>query len=100
MNIEITNLTHTCLNGTNKSNDKTIYQLPMISETEEIGNNEIVEFTPPSKVWLPLNNPGPIYLNKMDVQISNTDGTKVDNTVLKQDTLVSIQIENDKNLLN
>tara|TARA_R110002012_G_scaffold5461_2_gene24887 strand:- start:6623 stop:9595 length:2973 start_codon:yes stop_codon:yes gene_type:complete len=100
MNIEITNLTHTCLNGTNKSNDKTIYQLPMISETEEIGNNEIVEFTPPSKVWLSLNNPGPIYLNKMDVQISNTDGTKVDNTVIKQDTLVSIQIENDKNLLN
>lgn len=100
MNIEITNLTHKCLNGTNKSNDKTIYQLPMISNTEEIGNNEIVEFTPPSKVWLSLNNPGPIYLNKMDVQISNTDGTKVDTTILKQDTLVSIQIENDKNLLN
>tara|TARA_R110000822_G_scaffold929_2_gene4014 strand:+ start:796 stop:3798 length:3003 start_codon:yes stop_codon:yes gene_type:complete len=100
MNIEITNLTHRCLNGTNKSNDKTIYQLPMISNTEEIGNNEIVEFTPPSKVWLSLNNPGSIYLNKMDIQISNTDGTKVSTTVLKQDTLISIQIENDKNLLN
>ena len=59
-----------------------------------------VEFTPPSKVWLSLNNPGPIYLNKMDVQISNTDGTKVSTTILKQDTLVTIQIENDKNLLN
>jgi len=100
MNIEVTNLTHSCLNGTNKSNDKTIYQLPMISDTEEIGNNEIVEFTPPSKVWLPLNNPGPIYLNKMDIQISNTDGTKVSNDILSHDTLVTVQIENDKNLLN
>ena len=98
MNIEITNLTHRTMNGTNKSMDKTIYQMPMITDTEEIGNQEIVEVTPPSKVWIPLNNPGSIPLNKLDVQISNIQGQKI--TTLFPDTNISIQVENDKSLLN
>jgi hypothetical protein len=97
LNIEITNLTHRSMNGTNRSMDKTIYQMPMISNTEEIGSQEIVEITPPSKVWIPLNNPGTMPLNRFDVQISKLDGRKAD---LNKDTSIVIQIEDDKALLN
>ena len=71
--------------------------MPMISNTEEIGSQEIVEITPPSKVWIPLNNPGTMPLNRFDVQISKLDGRKAD---LNKDTSIVIQIEDDKALLN
>lgn len=98
MNVEITNLPHTSLNATNGSIDKTIYQLPMIHNTEEVGNQELVEMTPPSKVWIPLNNPGSLPLNKLDVKISAVDGRPI--ATLLKDTHITIQIENEKVLLN
>jgi len=98
MNVEITNLTHRTLNGASKSYDKTIYQIPTIAFNEEIGNQEIVEFCPPSKVWIPLNNAMEIPLNKLDVLIASVDGKKVE--TLSQETNISIQIEDNVNLLN
>tara|TARA_R110002153_G_scaffold1957_8_gene9661 strand:- start:79 stop:3336 length:3258 start_codon:yes stop_codon:yes gene_type:complete len=99
MNVEITNLPHRTLNGANKSYDKTIYQMPMIQHTEEVGNDEIIECTPPSKVWIPLNNAMEIPLNRLDVQISTVDGKKIQN-LLRDDTNITIQIEDNINLLN
>ena len=99
MNVEITNLPHRTLNGANKSYDKTIYQIPMIQHTEEVGNDEIIECTPPSKVWIPLNNAMEIPLNRLDVQISSVDGKKIEN-LLRDDTNITIQIEDNINLLN
>ena len=98
MNVEITNLTHRTLNGANKSYDKTIYQIPTIAFTSEIGNQEIVEFSPPSKVWIPLDNAMEIPLNKLDVLIATVDGKKVE--TLSQETNISIQIEDNVALLN
>ena len=98
MNVEITNLTHRTLNGASKSYDKTIYQIPTIAFNEEIGNEEIVEFAPPSKVWIPLDNAMEIPLNKLDVLISTVDGKKV--PTLRQETNISIQIEDNIALLN
>jgi len=98
MNVEITNLPHTSLNATNGSIDKTIYQLPMIHNTEEVGSQELVEMTPPSKVWIPLNNPGSLPLNRLNVKISAVDGRPI--TTLLKDTHITIQIEHDKALLN
>jgi hypothetical protein len=98
MNVQIENLTHRTLNGANKSWDKTIYQIPTIAFTSEIGNQEIVEFSPPSKVWIPLSNAMEIPLNKLDILISTVDGLKV--TTLSQETNISIQIEDNVNLLN
>ena len=98
MNIEITNLTHRTLNGASKAWDKTIYQIPTIAFNEEIGNQEIVEFAPPSKVWIPLDNAMEIPLNKLDVLISTVDGKKVE--TLSQETNISIQIEDNVALLN
>ncbi len=98
MNVEITNLTHRTLNGASKSWDKTIYQIPTIAFNEEIGNQEIVEYSPPSKVWIPLNNAMEIPLNKLDVLIASVDGKKVE--TLSQETNISIQIEDNIALLN
>ncbi len=98
MNIEITNLTHRTLNGASKSWDKTIYQIPTVAFNEEIGNQEVVEFAPPSKVWIPLDNAMEIPLNKLDVLIATVDGKKVE--TLHQETNISIQIENNPALLN
>lgn len=99
INIEITNLPHRTLNGANKSYDKTIYQMPMIQHAVEVGNDEIVECIPPSKVWIPLNNSMDIPINKLDVQLSTVDGKKLNN-ILRQDTNITIQIEDNVNLLN
>ena len=99
MNIEITNLPHRTLNGANKSWDKTIYQMPMISHTQEVNNDEIIECVPPRAVWIPLNNAMDIPLNKLDVQISSVDGKKIEN-ILRQETNITIQIENNTALLN
>ena len=71
--------------------------MPLITHTEEVGSQEIVEMSPPSKVWIPLNNPGSLPLNRLDVQISKLDGKKA---TLNNSTTVVIQVENDKALLN
>ena len=97
LNIEITNLTHRTMNGTNRSMDKTIYQMPMLMNKDIIGNQEVIEVVPPSKVWIPLNNPGSMPINRLDVQISQIDGRKA---TLFKDTNVSLQLEHDKTLLN
>ena len=73
--------------------------MPMIQHTEEVGNDEIIECTPPSKVWIPLNNAMEIPLNRLDVQISTVDGKKIQN-LLRDDTNITIQIEDNINLLN
>lgn len=89
-NVEVVNLPHRTLNGKNRSYDKTIYQLP-VEQGIEKNNLKITEHSPASKVWIPLNNPGEIPCNQLDIQISKEDGTKADN--LKPDTHLSIQIE-------
>ncbi len=89
-NVEVTNLPHRTLNGKNRSYDKTIYQLP-VEQGLEKNNLKITEHSPASKVWIPLNNPGEIPCNQLDIQISKEDGKKADN--LQPDTHISIQIE-------
>ena len=90
-NVEITNLPHRTYNGTNRTIDKTIYQLPIETTSKIIHNLKITEHSPASKVWIPLNNAREIPMNQLDVQISKEDGKKADN--LQQDTHISIQIE-------
>jgi len=90
-NVEITNLPHRSFNGKNHSYDKTIYQLPVETTSKEIQGVKITEHSAEQKVWLPLNNPGEIPLQKLDIQISKEDGKKADN--LQEDTHLVIQIE-------
>ena len=100
INIEITNLPHRTYNGANKNIDKTIYQLPTITNVEAKGGNEIIEFCPPSKTWIPLQNAGLMPLNQLDVQLSDVDGRLIATTEIKQETNLLIQIENNPALLN
>lgn len=97
-NVEIPNLPHITYNGTNKTTDKTIYQLPVESTSRTIHNVKITEHSPASKVWIPLRNAGEIPINKLDVQISKENGQKA--TGLQQDTHVSIQIEKREDIFN
>lgn len=97
-NVEIPNLPHITYNGTNKTTDKTIYQLPVETTSRTIHNVKITEHSPASKVWIPLRNAGEIPINKLDVQISKENGQKA--TGLQQDTHVSIQIEKREDIFN
>lgn len=98
INVEITNLPHRTMNGANKSYDKTIYQLPVISNTAEVGTNEVVEHVPPTKVWIPLDNAMEIPITRLDVQLSDVEGKQL--TQLRQETNLSIEIQDNINLLN
>jgi len=95
-NVEVTNLPHRTLNGKNRSYDKTIYQLPLEAGIEK-NNLKITEHSPASKVWIPLNNPGEMPINQLDIQISKENGQKADN--LQPDTHVVIQIETKNEIL-
>ena len=100
INVEITNLPHQTINGSNRNIDKTIYQIPTIQHVKEIANEEIIECLPPSKVWIPLNNPGLMPINKLDVQLSTVDGIQIPRTSIRQETNLVVQIENNPVLLN
>lgn len=96
-NVEVLNLPHRTLNGKNHAFDKTIYQLPVETTSKEIQGVKITEHSAEQKVWIPLNNPGEIPINKLDIQISKEDGTKAQN--LQEDTHVVIQIEQRDDIL-
>lgn len=104
VNIEITNLPHRSYNGTNRSVDKTIYQLPQISNRLDVDDIDIVEFSPATKVWCELNNPAEIPLNQLEVQISDEFGKKMPTSgsgaLLKQETHLTIEIKNRNDIIN
>ena len=99
INIDMINLPMRGYNGVNRTTDNTIYQMPLASDHKEIDNQEIHEVMVPQKVWLPLNNPGPIPLNSLDVQLSDVFGKKLDNTRFKQPTNIVVQIEKKENIV-
>ena len=100
INVEITNLPHRTYNGTNGSLDKTIYQMPLVAEKEVKDNLEILEVIPPTKVWLELNNPGEIPLNRLEVQLSDTSGKKLNNAIYQQPTNIVVEIKNNDDIIN
>ena len=96
-NVEIRNLPHRSLNGVNHSWDKTIYQLPLETKSKIISNLKITEHESPQKIWISLQNPCPIPISSLDIQISQTDGQKADN--LLADTHLVIQIEQKNDII-
>lgn len=99
INIDLLNLPQRGYNGVNKTTDKTIYQMPLATDHKEIDNMSIHEVLVPTKVWLPLNNPGDIPLNSLDIQLSDTSGKKLDKSKYTQPTNIVIQIEQKNNIL-
>ena len=100
INIELTNLPHRSYNGTNGSVDKTIYQMPLATHSTAIDNLEILEVIPPSKVWLELNNPGEIPLNRLEIQLSDSSGKKLNELNYSQPTNIVVEIKNKDDIIN
>tara|TARA_R110002072_G_scaffold1773_6_gene14558 strand:- start:4051 stop:6804 length:2754 start_codon:yes stop_codon:yes gene_type:complete len=100
INVEITNLPHRTYNGTNGSVDKTIYQMPLVADKEIKDNLEVLEVIPPTKVWVELNNAGDIPLNRLEVQLSDTNGVKLDNKIYQQPTNIVVEIKNKNEIIN
>lgn len=97
MNVEITNLPHLSYNGANHQVDKTIYQIPAVGvDRVNVDNIDVIEVTPPNKVWIDLNNTSEIPINKLDVQISDKLGKKIEN--LKPSTNISLEIQSKNNV--
>ena len=99
INIELTNLPHRSYNGTNGSVDKTIYQMPLTT-TQTLDNLKILEVIPPTKVWCELNNPGEIPLNRLEIQLSDSSGKKLDINQYSQPTNIVVEIKNKEDIIN
>lgn len=96
INVEIPNLPHRSYNGVAKTQDKTIGQIPLTginSGKETRDNLDIVTAYPPTKTWIPLNNPGEIPLNQLQVKLSDIEGKQLTNLEIAQETNVQIEIK-------
>tara|TARA_R110000803_G_scaffold4137_4_gene14175 strand:- start:3228 stop:5984 length:2757 start_codon:yes stop_codon:yes gene_type:complete len=101
INIELTNLPHRSYNGTNGSIDKTIYQMPLLGTGfNQLDNLEVLEMIPSTKVWCELNNPGEIPLNRLEIQLSDSSGKKLDITKYSQPTNIVVEIKNKDDIIN
>jgi len=96
INVEIPNLPHRSYNGANKTQDKTIGQIPingLNSNKLEEDNLNIITSYPPSKVWIPFNNPGEIPLNELQVKLSDVKGVQIPAVEIAQETNIQIEIK-------
>ncbi len=91
-NVEIDNLPQRTYQGGSHTSSKSVYEIPLNNanlRTE--GDNELVGFIPPTKIWHPLNNGGPIPLNHIEVKITDDIGREVTN--LRGPTHVNLEIK-------
>lgn len=96
INIEIPNLPHRSYNGVTRTQDKTIYTVP----PQGVNSNELVlthekkiACTPPTKIWIPLNNPGSLTLNELQVKLTDVFGKELGSALITQETNVQLEIK-------
>jgi len=91
-NVEIENLPHRTLQGATHNISKSIYEIPRHDTIPlKIGQNEIINFSPPNKIWHPLNNGGDLIVNSLDVQISDEKSKECQD--LRGTTHIAIEIK-------
>ena len=76
--------------------DKTIGVIPVNginADRLERDNLDIITAYPPTKNWIPLNNPGDIILNELHVKLSDVRGKELDASEITQETAISIEIK-------
>ena len=96
INVEIPNLPHRSYNGVSKTQDKTIYQIPIngVNNPKKTRENlDMVGAYPPTKTWIPLNNPGEIPLNQLQVKLSDIEGKQLTTQDVQQETNVVVEIK-------
>ena len=74
--------------------------MPLVNHSTAIDNLEILEVIPPSKVWLELNNPGEIPLNRLEIQLSDSSGKKLNELNYSQPTNIVVEIKNKEDIIN
>ena len=74
--------------------------MPLVNHSTTIDNLEILEVIPATKVWLELNNPGEIPLNRLDVQLSDVFGKKLNELNYSQPTNIVLEIKNNDDIIN
>ena len=74
--------------------------MPLVADKEIKDNLEVLEVIPPTKVWVELNNAGDIPLNRLEVQLSDTNGVKLDNKIYQQPTNIVVEIKNKNEIIN
>ena len=94
--IEIPNLPHRSYNGVSKTQDKTIGVVPVNginADRLERDNLDIITAYPPTKNWIPLNNPGEIILNELQVKLVDVRGKELDASEISAELRLQISIE-------
>lgn len=92
LDIQVTNLPHRSYNGTNHTNDKTIYRVLNRGNENvtELNSVRISEIDVPQRIYIPLENGSEYHINKLDVKITDVDGKE--ETDLTEDTYISVEI--------
>ena len=96
INVEIPNLPHRTYNGVTRVRDKTVGQIPVTgvnADRLERDNLDIISAYSPSKNWIPLNNPGDIVLNELQVKLSDLRGVEIPSNEIAQETNVVLEIK-------
>ena len=96
INVQIPNLPHKSINGVNRSQDKTIGQIPItgINSENKLRNNlEVISAYPPTKNYIPLNNAGEIPLNELHVRLTDIKGVEIPAVEIAQETNIQLEIK-------
>ena len=84
------------MNGVNRSQDKTIGQIPItgINSENKLRNNlEVISAYPPTKNYIPLNNAGEIPLNELHVRLTDIKGVEIPAVEIAQETNIQLEIK-------
>ena len=89
--IHINNLPHRTLNGTTGNLSKCIYELQMDADEKVDDDAKTMSKTIPERLYIPLENSGPVILNQFEVLITNQDDIELEN--IKNHTSLTIDIK-------
>lgn len=89
-NINIENLPHRSADGNRHTISRTIYQLPSVMDSDNVGDNIKRSLVVPQKVKIPLNNPSDVILNNLEVRITNEEGVEDDTLVGTSNVVIEI----------
>ena len=101
INVEIPNLPHRTINGVNRSQDKTIGQIPITglnADRLDRNNLDVISAYPPTKNFIPLNNAGEIPINELHVRLTDIKGVEIPALEIAQETNIQLEIKSSNEL--
>ncbi len=89
--IHIENLPHRTLNGTTGNFSKAIYELQSDADEKITDADKTMTKTIPERIYIPLENSGPIIFNQFNILITDQDDKELEN--IKDHTSLTIDIK-------